>query len=207
MGKAMLAALSLLLVAALPEGMVGNDRNFTEPEEIEERVAAIRENRNLPPDPASDEIWGQRISSGTHHFGHARTGITHKAEVFTADRFYLLANESRAEEGLGPLPRLTHLDEAAKFHSEVMADEDRLFHSYDIAGEVDNWCRVGENVGRDSSAEVIHGAFIDSELHRDNIMDDRWTGTGVGVVWRDGSIWVTVVFRVFCDVESFVLTK
>lgn len=197
--RILVVLLALSLIAALPAGMTANDLNYTTEEEIKERVAAIRENRNLSPDSVSDELWAERILEDQNRFGEARIRITHKAEIVTADRFYLLANESRAVEGLGPLPRLAHLDEAAKFHSEVMADEDRLFHSYDITGEVDNWCRVGENIGRDSSAQVIHTALMESETHRDILLGDEWTGFGLGVVWRDGSIWITAVYRVFCE--------
>lgn len=205
--RRLLVLLTFLLIAALPAGMVENDLNYTTEAEIAERVAAIRAHRNLPPDPASDAIWVERILEDQERFGEARIRITHKAEAVSADRFIRLANESRAAEGIGPLPRLLHLDDAAKFHSEVMADEDRLFHSYDITGEVDNWCFVGENVGRDSSAQLIHDALMASDPHRDIILGEQWTGFGIGVVWRDGSIWITAVYRVFCETDVIGATS
>jgi hypothetical protein len=43
-----------------------------------QRVAQIRENRNLPDDPVSNQVWVDRIMAGTHTLGDARTAITAK---------------------------------------------------------------------------------------------------------------------------------
>lgn len=64
----------------LERGEVPNDRNFTTADQVRERVAAIRANRGLNPDPASDEIWVDRIAEkGSHNIGHARVALTKAA--------------------------------------------------------------------------------------------------------------------------------
>lgn len=62
-------------------GEVPGDEPYYETAElVRERVAAIRENRGLPPDPASDEIWVQRIFyDQTHTIGDARDAIDFEA--------------------------------------------------------------------------------------------------------------------------------
>lgn len=60
-------------------GSTGYDSNFTSDRQILDRVAAIRRNRGLPPDPASDRIWLRRIKGGNKSIGDARTAIEGKA--------------------------------------------------------------------------------------------------------------------------------
>lgn len=64
----------------LRPGELGNDRAFTTESQVRERVADIRENCGLPVDPASDNVWVDRIvKNKSHHLGHARIEITRKA--------------------------------------------------------------------------------------------------------------------------------
>lgn len=60
-------------------GGVPGDAGFTSEDQIRQRVAAIRANRGLDPDPASDDIWVRRVLSGQATIGDARTRITSKA--------------------------------------------------------------------------------------------------------------------------------
>lgn len=60
-------------------GSTGYDSNFTTDQQVLDRVAAIRRNRGLPPDPESDRIWLRRIKGGNKSIGDARTAIEGKA--------------------------------------------------------------------------------------------------------------------------------
>ena len=87
------------------------------------------------------------------------------------------------------------LVEVATRHSQRMAAEGRLHHNDALASEVDGWERVTENVGTGPDARRIHEALMASSSHRANILDTGVTQVGVGVAWRDGTLWVTQVFR------------
>lgn len=60
-------------------GPAPDDPNYTTESQIRGRIADIRANRGLPPDPASDNIWVERILSGRATIGDARTAISEKA--------------------------------------------------------------------------------------------------------------------------------
>ncbi len=87
------------------------------------------------------------------------------------------------------------LVDVARRHAEEMARQDRLFHNPRLARDVRNWESVGENVGTGESVADIHRAFMESSTHRSEILNRRFTQVGVGVVERDGLIWVAQVFR------------
>jgi len=118
---------------------------------------------------------------------HADTGVE--------AAFVSRVNQERAAQGLPALTLAADLTTVARAHSEVMATAVDLHHQPDLGGSVDGWRKVGENVGRGPSVEAIHRAFMASPGHARNVMDPDWTQIGVGVVVRDGLIWVTKLFR------------
>ena len=70
-----------------PTGQVGSvpgDANYVTDAEILSRVAAMRRNRGLEPDAASDHIWLDRINAGSHNLGDARTRIERKAATIVS---------------------------------------------------------------------------------------------------------------------------
>ena len=81
-----------------PTGQTGEvqaDTSFTTASQIRSRVRAIRRNRGLPDDPASDQIWVDRIRSGTHTLGDARTAIEDRA---VEERQQQVVEQERREE-------------------------------------------------------------------------------------------------------------
>jgi hypothetical protein len=50
-------------------------------------------------------------------------------------------------------------------------------------------------VGTGPTVESIHNAFVNSEHHYANLVEAKFTLIGVGVVERDGRIWVTEDFK------------
>lgn len=83
----------------------------------------------------------------------------------------------------------------ARAHAEDMADQNRLHHNARLPDQVENWDSLGENVGKGASVDDIHRVFMDSPSHRAEILSTRFTQVGVGVVERDGVLWVVQVFR------------
>ena len=109
--------------------------------------------------------------------------------------FGALVNIERAKQGLGALEVRSDIVKVARNHSQTMADEWRLHHNPDFSTEITGWQRLAENVGYGPSVGTIHRAFMNSEGHRRNILDDRVTEIGIGVVVKDGRVWVTANFR------------
>lgn len=117
------------------------------------------------------------------------------ADAGVEGEFVSLLNQERAADGLPQLSMAGDLTAVARRHSQGMADDDNLRHNPDLDSEVSGWQKVGENVGRGPSAGAIHQGFMNSPSHARNILDPDWTQVGVGVVVRDGQVWVTEVFR------------
>jgi hypothetical protein len=110
-------------------------------------------------------------------------------------RFVAQLNQARQSAGLPALPVAGDLTAVARRHSERMASQGNLHHNPNLGSDVSGWQKVGENVGHGPSVDAIHRALMDSPGHRANILGGDWTEVGVGVVARDGALWVTQVFR------------
>ncbi len=109
--------------------------------------------------------------------------------------FVSLINKERSAQGRSSVRVAGDLTSVARSHSKVMADQSNLHHNPNLGSDVSGWKKVGENVGRGPSVGSIHKAFMNSSGHKRNILDADWVEVGVGVVVRDGQIWVTEVFR------------
>src|SRR5205814_1151597 len=53
---------------------------------------------------------------------------------------------------------------------------------------------LGENVGMGQNVDQIHQAFMNSEHHRENILDAGFNQVGIGVIVVDGGMFVTEDF-------------
>ncbi len=107
-----------------------------------------------------------------------------------------LVNETRNAHNLGVLVEDPDLDEAAQQWAEQMVELGRLEHANDLGdGMGDTWIKLGENVGRGGSVAAIHNAWLRSEKHLANIVDPSFDSMGVGVVERDGTLWLVQRFR------------
>ena len=100
-------------------------------------------------------------------------------------------NDPRA----GTVATASDLVDVATRHANRMASSGNLHHNPNLGSEVSGWERVTENVGRGPDARQVHEAFMASSTHAANIVDAGVTQVGVGVVWADGTLWVTQVFR------------
>lgn len=103
--------------------------------------------------------------------------------------------DERAAAGIAGLQVAGDLVEVATRHAQRMADEGRLHHNPRLTSEVSGWERLTENVGHGPDARQVHDALMASSSHRANILDTGVTQVGVGVVRKDGALWVAQVFR------------
>ncbi len=104
-------------------------------------------------------------------------------------------NGARTAHGLAALTSRGDLTEVARAQAGRMAESWTLFHNPNLTTDVTGWRYVGENVGYGPDTDTVHAAFMGSPGHRANILDSDYTELGVGVVERDGRVWVVEVFR------------
>ena len=103
-------------------------------------------------------------------------------------------NHARANHGLRPLTASPDLMAAARGHAVSMAGARTLFHTASFSS-LCCWDTIGENVGYGFTVRGLHSQFMHSAPHRANILDSRMRQVGVGIVKRNGALWVTEVFR------------
>lgn len=105
-------------------------------------------------------------------------------------------NASRRAAGRRPLTLSWAMSDIAHRHSAQMAIRGRIYHTTSLSYALRNlnWSVAGENVGVGPSLWGVHKAFMRSAPHKANILYRSYERMGVGVVWRNGYAWVTVIF-------------
>lgn len=111
-------------------------------------------------------------------------------------------NKERAKKGLVKLKLDPQVSKAAKLHTKEMIAAKTLHHTpNDVLGKrVTNWTTLGENVGVGGDVNSLHGAFMKSPSHKENILfpDFRYVGIGAKRT-SDGKLWVTFIFEAQAD--------
>jgi hypothetical protein len=131
------------------------------------------------------------LLAGVVTTAHAATPAETQAEADFLSR----TNADRAANGVSGLRVASDLVDIARRHAADMAASNSIYHSSNLGGTIQNWQKIGENVGRGTNVDVVQNAFMASPAHRENILDSAFTETGIGVVWKDSTLYVTVLFR------------
>jgi uncharacterized protein YkwD len=111
-----------------------------------------------------------------------------------------LINQERQNQGLAPYNLQSQLQTAARLHSTDMACNDFLDHTGSDGSSVRdrvrrqgyNWTWVGENIyatGNTSSTapQQAFDWWMNSALHRANLLSPNYTDIGLGYMYRSGS--------------------
>jgi uncharacterized protein YkwD len=120
---------------------------------------------------------------------------------------YLGVNEVRAQRNLITLERRPELDAVARAHSLDMARRHFLAHETPEgtnalhrleAGGVDGFTLAAENLGAtnraDPNREILVG-WLNSKVHRDNLLAPPFNATGIGVARSDdGALYYTQLY-------------
>lgn len=138
---------------------------------------------SAPEDQDDDEGSDSGGSDGSD--GSGGSGGSGNAQ---ADEVVQLVNDERADHGCDPVTIDDRLTSAAQEHSEDMNDRDYMSHeSPDDEGPAERAQRHGynafgaENVAKgQSSAEQVMQSWMDSDGHRDNILNCDLESIGVG---------------------------
>jgi len=111
-----------------------------------------------------------------------------------AEQLFASANQSRAEQGAGPLKWDSALAEAALAHCRRMASEGQLAHRYggepdlsDRAGQAGaHFSLIEENIALGSYVDQIHSGWMHSPGHRANLLNPSVDHVGIAVVRANG---------------------
>lgn len=98
-------------------------------------------------------------------------------------------NQARAEAGLQPLAIDLDLSYVARVKSKDMQDNNYFSHTSPTYGSPFNMMKnfgikyraAAENIAINSSVKGAHNAFMNSEGHRNNILNPRMTHIGIGI--------------------------
>lgn len=121
-----------------------------------------------------------------------------------------LTNQVRASQGLMPLLPLAGLDVAAQGHSQEMLDLAYFSHTSPTAGRGDvgeriklaggSWRACAENIYMSSgmpletAAQAAVNGWVESPGHFSNMVDPVYTHIGVGIAYKNGTMYATQVF-------------
>jgi hypothetical protein len=135
-------------------------------------------------------LVGIAIFVGFSGVAHAAQSTGEAENTLTAD-----INQERTSRGLGALTVASDLVAYARQHSADMAAAGRPYHDPNIQSNVQNWQHMGDNVGSGPDADHLHQGFMNSQIHRDEILMPDYTEVGVGAYWAGNVLYVTEVFR------------
>ncbi len=121
-------------------------------------------------------------------------GVAHASTATQESEFVSKINHERTSRGLRALTVKSDLVSVARWHSGRMASKGTIWHGDDTPYKITGWTIYGENVGMGPTVSDLHTAFMNSVHHRENILESAFNQIGVGIVVKDGTIYVTEIF-------------
>ena len=130
--------------------------------------------------------------------------IARAASAQTADerRLVDLTNQARAEAGLKPVEWDAALAAAARAHALLMSQQSEISHRY--TGEADlperaasagaHFSVIAENIAAGTTPGQVHGAWMQSKVHHDNLMNPEIDRIGVALVPAHGTLFAVADF-------------
>jgi uncharacterized protein YkwD len=107
--------------------------------------------------------------------------------------FYV--NKARENAKIPGLHWSDQLAAKAQAWAQRMASADQLAHSNLTDGVGGGWSHLGENVGCGGSVHDVHVGFMNSAMHRADILGREYDSVGIGVAERSGKVYVAQVFE------------
>jgi hypothetical protein len=130
------------------------------------------------------------------------SAVTGWAQDSDERRLVDLTNEARTAAGLKPVVWDANLAAAAHAHAVLMSQQGEISHRY--PGEADlperaasagaHFSVVAENVAGGTSPGQIHGAWMQSQVHHDNLMNANIDHIGVALVPAHGTLYAVADF-------------
>jgi len=148
---------------------------------------------NQSSEEANQEETGNQEAAQQNQENNQADGEVSQFEQEVVD----LTNQEREKEGLAPLEIDTELSEVARAKSQDMQENNYFDHNSPNYGSPFDMMQsfgidyntAGENIaqGQQSPEEVVD-AWMNSQGHRENIMNGDFTHIGIGHV-EDGNYW------------------
>lgn len=113
------------------------------------------------------------------------------------------ANAARAQMGLAPFQSDAGLVNAARAHTEIMADHQQLSHQFPaepalllrVAASTSlHLDSAGENVAYAGAPDRVQDLFMHSAAHRANLLSPGFNFAGIGVIRSGDTLYVTEDF-------------
>jgi hypothetical protein len=130
------------------------------------------------------------------------SAVAARAQDADERRLVDLTNEARAQAGLKPVVWDASLAAAAHAHAELMTQQGQISHRY--PGEADlperaasagaHFSVIAENIAGGTSPGQIHGAWMQSQAHHDNLMNPNIDHIGVALVPAHGTLYAVADF-------------
>lgn len=137
-----------------------------------------------------------------------------RAQHTVAEQYLFQAiNAERAAAGLSALSWNPTLTQAAQNHALTMRSQQAISHQFrGEPGLVDRaatsgsrFSRVAENVATSASVIEMHTALMNSQHHRENILDPQVNSIGIAVVMSGRQLWAVEDFA--RDVQPLTYTQ
>lgn len=121
-------------------------------------------------------------------------------------------NRERNQLGLNPLSYRMELEKLAKKHTQKMASEDQLSHTFPGYKKIESrmldsglyFLSAGENIAFSDTyiAKYIHAAFMRSKPHRENILNKNFSHCGIKIIETKKGFYITQEFaQLFTPLE------
>jgi hypothetical protein len=122
-------------------------------------------------------------------------GAVTPAAAYDEGTIVALANDARAQNGLGGLVRNGSLDAVAVNWANQMAANGSISHNPDYTSQIPGgWRAAGENVAQGyGSGAGFHDGWMASPGHRANILGN-FTDIGTALIQANGTTWAVQVF-------------
>jgi hypothetical protein len=142
------------------------------------------------------------------------TGGAQAATVSTtSDEAYMLEllNQARNQAGLPSLYAEQRLTDFARAYSSEMIQYNFFSHVSPVSGNlqqriaargITGWKLAGENLAKAPSVDVAFDALMNSQGHRENILNQSFNCVGIGVVKSGGTLYITQEFMYFSPLPS-----
>jgi len=128
--------------------------------------------------------------------------VTALAQDSDERRLVDLTNEARTQAGLKPVVWDANLAAAAHAHAVLMSQQGEISHRY--PGEADlperaasagaHFSVIAENIAGGTSPGQVHGAWMQSQMHHDNLMNPNIDHIGVALVPARGTLYAVADF-------------
>jgi len=143
-----------------------------------------------------------------------------KAQGSDAGQILARINALRTQNGLPPLDINSQLTASAQGHSDDMAQTGNISHTGSDGSSIDSRIRAsgygrwrsfgiwGENIygGQTASVEIAWNFWINSQVHRANLLNPRYREVGIGVNQSGNGAYYTLNFGAQPNVLPFFVT-